>query len=91
MNVVIGFLAESHCFAGSDKFREVSIKRVLRKSSQLDGISFPVQPSGKCNSQYLGNFDRILAESFIKVSYSEKHQCIGMFSLYTIMQTIYEM
>ncbi len=81
LTVIFGFLAESDLFAGCNQFREIGIEGVLRKSGKLNSLGFPVQPSGKGNTQYLGGFDRILSESLVKVSYSEKHQSIGMFSL----------
>ena len=55
---------------------------MLRKSGKLNSVGFPVQSSGKGNTQYLGGFDRIIAESLVKVANSEKHQCIRIFSLY---------
>ena len=78
---VFQLVTDSHTSSCSDKFWQICIKSMVRKSRHLDSLVLSVGPFCKGNAQNLGCCHRIFRIRLIKVSASEKHDSIRVLRL----------
>lgn len=76
---VFKLLADSHTLAGSDQFRQVRIKGMVRKSREFYMLRHTVGTACQRDAEYLRSRDGIIGKSLVEIPYSEKQHSIGMF------------
>ena len=78
---VFQLVANGNSSSGTNQFRQISVERMVRKSSHLHRFTLSVSPFSKCDTQYFRSCYGIFRICFIKVSTPKQHYSIGMFRL----------
>ena len=79
---VFQLVADSHSPTRPDKFRQIGVEGVMRKTGHL--VAFPtvsVIASCQCDTQDTGSIHGIITISFIEITTTEQQQSIGMLRL----------
>ena len=78
---IFQLVANSNSPSGANQFRQISVERMVRKSSHLHRFTLSVSPFSKCDTQYFRSCYGIFRICFIKVSTPKQHYSIRVFRL----------
>ena len=75
---ILQLLYDSHPVARLDQFWQISLKRMVRESSESDLRGGAVGSFGQDDIQCLRRLLGIRAEGLIEIAHSKEQQCLGM-------------
>src|SRR3569833_1279834 len=78
---IFQLVSNSHPLTSSYQLRLISIKRVMRETSQLDMRSCTFSPAREHNAQNTRSLYGILAKGLIKISHTKQQQGTGVLHL----------
>ncbi len=75
---VFELLADGDTLSGADKFRQIGVESMVRKTGKLDILRRTVGAAGEGYAQYFGCGDGVVGKSFVEVADTEQQYCVGM-------------